>query len=65
MISETIKILEENIGKILSNINHRRILYDPPLRVMKIKTKNQKVGEITKQTILKKKKKKCRWLINT
>ena len=26
---ETIKLLEENIGKILSNINHSRILYDP------------------------------------
>ena len=26
---ETIKFLEENIGKTLSNINHRRILYDP------------------------------------
>ena len=27
---ETIKLLEENIGKTLSDINHRRILYDPP-----------------------------------
>ena len=27
---ETIKLLEENIGKTLSNINHNRILYDPP-----------------------------------
>ena len=26
---ETIKLLEENIGKTLSNINHSRILYDP------------------------------------
>ena len=32
---ETIKILEENIGKTLSNINHSRILYDPSLRIWK------------------------------
>ena len=35
---ETIKLLEENIGKTLSNINHRKILCDLPLRVMKVKT---------------------------
>ena len=34
---ETIKLLEENIGKTLSVINHSRILYDPPPRVMEIK----------------------------
>ena len=39
---ETIKLLEENIGKTLSNINHRRILYDPPHRVMEIKAKINK-----------------------
>ena len=33
---ETIKPLEENIGKTLSDMNHSRILYDPPPRVMKI-----------------------------
>ena len=27
---ETLKILEENIGKALPDINHSRILYDPP-----------------------------------
>ena len=36
---ETIKLLEENIGKTLSGINHSRILYDPPSTVMKIKAK--------------------------
>ena len=36
---ETIKLLEENIGKTLSDINHSKILYDPPPRVMEIKTK--------------------------
>ena len=39
---ETIKILEENIGKTLSNINHSRILYDPPPRVTEIKVKTNK-----------------------
>ena len=34
---ETIKLLEENIGKTLSDINHSRILCDPPPRVMEIK----------------------------
>ena len=38
---ETIK-LEENIGKTLSDINHSRILYDPPPRVMEIKAKLNK-----------------------
>ena len=39
---ETIKFLEENIGKTVSNINHSRILYDPPPRVMEIKAKINK-----------------------
>ena len=39
---ETIKLLEENIGKTLSDINHSRILYDPLLRVMEIKAKMNK-----------------------
>ena len=36
---DTIKLLEENIGKTLFNINHRKIILDPPPRVTKIKTK--------------------------
>ena len=40
--SESIKLLEENIGNTLSNINHSRIFYDPPSRVMKIKAKINK-----------------------
>ena len=39
---ETIKLIEENIGKTLSDINHSRILYDPPTRLMKIKPKINK-----------------------
>ena len=36
---KTIKLLEGNIGKTLSDINHSRILYDPPPRVMEIRQK--------------------------
>ena len=39
---ETIKLLEENIGKTLCDINHSRILYDPLPRVMEIKAKINK-----------------------
>ena len=39
---ETMKLLEEKIGKTLFDINHSRILYDPPPRVMEIKTKINK-----------------------
>ena len=39
VIPETIKLLEENIGRTLFDINHRKILYDPPPIIMKIKTK--------------------------
>ena len=35
----SMKLLEENLEKTLYNINHRKILYDPPSRVMEIKTK--------------------------
>ena len=57
---ETIKLLEENIGKTLSDINHTRILYDPPPRVMEIKAKINKWDLIklksfctTKETVSK------------
>ena len=36
---ETIKLLEENIGKTLSDINHSQIFYDPPSRILEIKAK--------------------------
>ena len=39
---ENIKLLEENIGRTLNDINQSKILYDPPPRVMEIKTKVNK-----------------------
>ena len=55
---ETIKLLEENIGKTLSDINHSRILYDPPPRILEIRAKIKKKDLIklksfctTKETI--------------
>ena len=35
---DTIRLLEENIGRILFDINHSKIFFDPPPRVMEIKT---------------------------
>ena len=65
---ETIKLLEENIGKILSDINHSRILYDPSPRVMEIKAKINKWDLIklksfctTKETISKVKRQLSEW----
>ena len=39
---ETIKLLEKNIGKTISDINHSRILYDPSPTMMEIKVKISK-----------------------
>ena len=39
---ETIKLLEENIGRTLDDINQSKILYNPPPRVVEIKTKVNK-----------------------
>ena len=39
---ETIKLLEENTGRTCNDINQSKILYDPPPRVMEIKTKVNK-----------------------
>ena len=43
---EIIKLLEENIGRTLDDINQSKILYDPPLRVTEIKTKVNNWGLI-------------------
>ena len=65
---ETIRLLEENIGKTLSNINHSRILYDPPPRRLEIKAKINKWDLIklksfctTKETISKVKRQPSDW----
>ena len=42
MRPETIKFLEENIGRTLNNINQSKLLHDPPHKVMEIKTKINK-----------------------
>ena len=39
---DTIKLLEENIGRTLYDINHSKILFDPPPTEMEIKTKINK-----------------------
>ena len=65
---ETIKLLEENIGKTLSNTNNSKILYDPPPRILEIKTKLNKWDLIklkrfctTKETISKEKRQPSEW----
>ena len=65
---ETIKLLQENIGKTLSDINHSRILYDPPPRILEIKAKINKWDLIkiksfstTKETISKVKRQPSEW----
>ena len=64
----TIKLLEEKIGKTLSDINHSSILYDPHPRVMEIKAIINKWDLIklksfctTKETISKVKRQPSEW----
>ena len=40
--SEITKLLEENTGRTLSDINHSRILHEPPPRILEIKAKINK-----------------------
>ena len=68
MRPETIKLLEENIGKTLSDINQSKILYNSPPRVMEIKTKVNKWDLIkfksfctAKETISKVKRQPSEW----
>ena len=66
--SKTIKLLEENIGRTLDDINQSKIFYDPPPRVMEIKTKINKWNLIklksfctAKETITKVKRQPSEW----
>ena len=65
---ETIKLLEENIGRTLNDINQSKILYDPPSRVTEMKTKVNKWDLIklksfcsAKETISKVKRHLSEW----
>ena len=65
---DTIKLLEENIGKTLFDINHSKIIFDPPPRVTEIKTKINKWDLIqlqsfctAKETINKTKRRPSEW----
>ena len=65
---ETIKLLKENIGRTLDDINQSKILYDPPPTVTEIKTKVNK-WDLTKlksfctskETISKVKRQRSEW----
>ena len=66
--SETIKLLQENIGRTLNDINQSKILYDPLPRVMEIETKVNKWDLIklksfctAKETISKVKRQPSEW----
>ena len=65
---DTIKLLEENIGRTLYDISHSKILFDPPPRVMEIKTKINKWDLMkrtsfctAKETINKTKRQPSEW----
>ena len=65
---EPIKLLEKSIGKTLSDINHRKLLHDPPPRIMEIKAKINKWDLIklksfctTKGSISKVKRQPSKW----
>ena len=65
---DTVKLLEINIGRALYNINHSKILFDPPPRKMEIKTKINKWDLTklksfctTKETINRTKRQPTEW----
>ena len=65
---DTIKLLEENIGRTLFDINHSKIFFDPPPRVMEIKPKinkwnlmKLKIFCTAKETINKTKRQPSEW----
>jgi len=63
---ETIKFLEENIGRILNDVNQSKILYDPPPRVTEIKVNKWDLMKLknfctAKETISKVKRQPSEW----
>ena len=65
---ENIKLLEETVGRTLSDINHSKVLYDPSHRVIEIKAKISKWDLIKlksfctmKETISKVKRQPSEW----
>ena len=65
---DTIRLLEENIGRTLYNINHSKIIFDPPPREMEIKTRINKWDLMklksfctAKETINKTKRQPSEW----
>ena len=65
---DSIKFLEENIRRTLYDINHSKILFDPPLRTMEMKTKINKWDLMklqsfctAKETINKTKRQPSEW----
>ena len=65
---DTVKLLEENIGRTLFDINCSTIFFDPPPRILKIETKINKWNLIkikifctAKETINKTKRQPSEW----
>ena len=65
---DTLKLLEENIGRTLYDIIHSKILFDPPPREMEIKTKINKCNLMklksfctAEETIIKAKRQPSEW----
>ena len=58
---ETIKLLQENIGRALDVTNQSKILYDPPSRVMEIKTKINKLFKLKSICTAKETINKVKW----
>ena len=63
---DTIKLLEENIGRTLDDINQSKILYDPPPRVMEVKVNRWDLIKLksfctAKETVSKVKKQPLEW----
>ena len=65
---DTRELLEENIGRTLCDVNHSKILFDPPPRQVEIKTKinkwnlmKLKIFYTAKETINKMKRQPSEW----